>query len=241
MARLACGRFIQTPLDIANIAIWLDASNGITEAGSGISQWSDLSGQGNHTVQATDANRPQRAYVTGSDGKSVPSVKYSVNGHYLESLTGSGQTDHTMFAVVRWTAAPGASLRGVCGWGSTVGQSSYMGRAPTTANSVYGDQGSSVEGMALVTNTVYLMSKVRQVATDVGARSRVNLVEDVRSVTGPFNTTGTRLAIGKDSSANSSMIGDIFAIVMYGRALSIGEIVAVERWLAARYATVLGL
>lgn len=240
MGRVACGRAIQTPVDIANIALWLDAGNGIIEAGSGISQWSDLSGQNNHPVQATDANRPQRSTVTGTDGKPVPSIKFSAGTHYLESLTGSGQTDHTMFAVARWTAAPGGALRAICGWGATLGQSSYMGRA-ISANSIYGDQSANTEGAALVTNTVYLMSKVRQATLDVGQRGRLMMAEDVRSLTAPTNTTGTRLAIGKDSSGNQSMIGDIFAIVMYGRALSFGEIVVVERWLAARYANVLGL
>jgi hypothetical protein len=40
------------------LALWLDASLGVTLAGSKVSGWSDQSGQGNHAAQVTDARRP---------------------------------------------------------------------------------------------------------------------------------------------------------------------------------------
>lgn len=235
MARLAAGRGIQTPADIANLTIWLEAHTGLVDAGSGVSQWSDLSGNGNHAIQATDGNRPLRGVLTN-----VPSVRFTANSQYLESPTGSTNGDHTMFGIARWTAVPGGALRAMCGWGSTIAQSSYMGRA-SSSNSTFGDANASVEGVAIVTNTVYLMSKVRQAAADVGQRGRTNIVEDARIVSAPGGVATPKIIVGKDSTANFAMVGDIFAIIMYARALTFGEVVCVERYLTQKFNTILGL
>ena len=42
----------------ADLKLWLRADVGVTVTGAGVSQWSDQSGNANHAVQATDANRP---------------------------------------------------------------------------------------------------------------------------------------------------------------------------------------
>ena len=49
-----------SPSDIADLALWLDASDEttITESGGSVSQWSDKSGNGNHATQGTGANQP---------------------------------------------------------------------------------------------------------------------------------------------------------------------------------------
>lgn len=237
MARLACGRGIQTPADIANLVIWLEAASSSLEmAGSGISQWTDKSGNGNHAVQSTDANRPSLSYPIAS----VPAVTYSSNTHYLESQTGSTNGDHTLFAVCRWTAAPGGVTRGVCCWGATAGANSYISRA-TDSNSLFGDAGASAEGAAIVTNTVYLLSKVRQATLDVGQRGRTNLGEDARILTAPGGITTAKIGIGKDASSSTAMAGNIWTVIGYSRALTLGEIVVVERYITQKWSTVLGL
>jgi hypothetical protein len=43
-----------------NRAAWWRLNTGITITGSGVSQWDDQSGNGNHLLQATDARRPQK-------------------------------------------------------------------------------------------------------------------------------------------------------------------------------------
>lgn len=237
MARLACGRAIQSPADLANLVIWLEADAQSFEMGvSGISQWTDKSGNGNHAVQSTDANRPRLSYPVGT----TPAVTYSSNSHYLESQTGSTNGDHTMFAIARWTGAPGGVTRGVCCWGATAGANSYISRA-TSANSLYGDAGASAEGAAITTNTVYLLSKVRQAALDVGQRARANLSEDARILTAPGGITTPKIGVGKDASSSTAMAGNIWTVIGYSRALSFGEVVAMERWLTLRWAPVLGL
>ena len=48
------------PSDLANLKLWTRFNQGITVTGSGVSQWDDQSGNGNHLKQATDTNRPSK-------------------------------------------------------------------------------------------------------------------------------------------------------------------------------------
>lgn len=48
------------PSDLANLELWTRFNSGITVTGSGVSQWDDQSGNGNHLLQGTDANRPSK-------------------------------------------------------------------------------------------------------------------------------------------------------------------------------------
>lgn len=46
------------PVDLPNLAAWYPYRTGVTASAGLVSQWSDQSGNGNHLVQATEANRP---------------------------------------------------------------------------------------------------------------------------------------------------------------------------------------
>ena len=48
------------PSDLANLELWTKYNSGITVTGSGVSQWDDVSGNGNHLKQGTDTNRPSK-------------------------------------------------------------------------------------------------------------------------------------------------------------------------------------
>ena len=47
-----------SPLDISGLVAWYEASRGVTLNGSDVSQWSDLSGNLNHLIQATPGDQP---------------------------------------------------------------------------------------------------------------------------------------------------------------------------------------
>ena len=49
-----------SPKDLGNLELWCKWNQGITVTGSGVSQWDDQSGNGNHLKQATDGNRPAK-------------------------------------------------------------------------------------------------------------------------------------------------------------------------------------
>ncbi len=46
------------PTSISGLRLWLDATRGVTTVSGGVSQWDDLSGNGNHATQGTAGNRP---------------------------------------------------------------------------------------------------------------------------------------------------------------------------------------
>ncbi len=48
------------PSDLAGLELWCKYNSGITIAGAGVSQWDDVSGNGNHLKQGTDTNRPSK-------------------------------------------------------------------------------------------------------------------------------------------------------------------------------------
>jgi len=52
------GAAIVDPTDIANLVLWLDAGQGVTESGGSVSAWADQSGGTNHFSQTTAAYQP---------------------------------------------------------------------------------------------------------------------------------------------------------------------------------------
>jgi len=48
------------PSQLAGLKLWCRYNSGITVTGSGVSQWDDVSGNGNHQKQGTDLDRPQK-------------------------------------------------------------------------------------------------------------------------------------------------------------------------------------
>jgi len=48
------------PSEIPELKLWCRYGSGITITGSGVSQWDDVSGNGNHLKQGTDTNRPSK-------------------------------------------------------------------------------------------------------------------------------------------------------------------------------------
>lgn len=48
------------PPELPGLKLWTRYNQGITVTGSGVSQWDDASGNGNHLKQATDTNKPSK-------------------------------------------------------------------------------------------------------------------------------------------------------------------------------------
>jgi hypothetical protein len=65
------------PSDLTNLAAWYQFNTGITEAGQGVSQWDDQSGNGRHLKQGTDGSRP----VKQSDG----SILFNGSDEHLQT------------------------------------------------------------------------------------------------------------------------------------------------------------
>lgn len=83
-----------TPLELSGLVAWYDASvtTSVTTATGGVSQWDDLSGNGNHATQTTSGNRPDSV----TDG--IDFVK--ANGDFLTTAISASSSSRCLLAVV---------------------------------------------------------------------------------------------------------------------------------------------
>ena len=100
--RVTAGRF-WTPLELgADRIAWFDASVGPFTYATGISQWNDLSGLGNHVTQSTGSSQPllNSSYLNGK-----PSVVFDGGDRMARSFTTT--IDWTTVAVFQPSAVGG--------------------------------------------------------------------------------------------------------------------------------------
>jgi len=85
-----------SPLDIADLQLWLDASKitGIAD-GADLATWSDLSGNSRHATQSTAANKPhyQEAYQNGLGAVEFDGVHHWMSLDFSSAVSAD---DHTV-------------------------------------------------------------------------------------------------------------------------------------------------
>jgi hypothetical protein len=93
------------PKSISGLAAWYDASNAasITLNNSTVSQWSDLSGNGNHQVQGTAALQPNYS-ATNANGK--PALT-TTGTQWMQASAFSSSSSATIFLVWKISSASG--------------------------------------------------------------------------------------------------------------------------------------
>lgn len=87
------------PSELANLELWTRFNQGITVTGSGVSQWDDQSGNGNHLKQGTDADRPSKEL----DG----SILFDGVDHFLRADAFTFEQPETIYILcklITWTA-----------------------------------------------------------------------------------------------------------------------------------------
>ena len=86
----------------ANLFARYDASvaSSITISGSGISQWNDLSGNGRHATQSTDAYRPT-VVSAGKNNRNTIALD-GVNDHFNITNTTALTSNFAVFAVIKY-------------------------------------------------------------------------------------------------------------------------------------------
>ena len=87
------------PSDLANLELWTKYNSGITVTGAGVSQWDDVSGNGNHLKQATDTNRPSEE----ADG----SILFDGVDNFLKAdafTLVQPETVYILFKQITWTS-----------------------------------------------------------------------------------------------------------------------------------------
>lgn len=235
------------PDDIADLALWLDASDATTvNAGSPVnndpvSAWADKSAANNDTAQATANNRP--VYKTNiQNGKAVIRFDPSSFNQYL-SLSGTGLNlfrdidGATMFAAL---SVPSFSSTGSFLYASKAsgayGRLEFAGGS--TIDPTEGGSGSTLSLVAASTFSV-VCSFIR--CLDGFLNTECTLLDTSGApgfaTAGNFVNTASSVVEVGSTSAGHELTGDIGELIVYQRALTAYERRQVMEYLSTKWAT----
>ena len=217
-----------TPDQIDDLALWLDATTGITTDGTSVTNWADRSAAGNDAEKVSTATTWP---TVGNEQLNGVDTIYFDGGDYL--LTGFlSATGTTFFAVARMVG--GETIAGARDsenqrsfWGCPNGRTEYRAGVGTDS--------------AIISDfkwgTVYrVFGGKYNTATVSLYNSGTNIYNKAQSGSGENTTTG--YMIGALNSAGSPIIPGQFhlaEILAYRRALSEAEILQVGRYLAEKW------
>lgn len=236
-----------TPRHLANLQLWLDASDAstITQDGSNnVSQWNDKSGKGNNVTQTTAANRP--AYTTaGQRGMNV--VTFDGSNDFLTTPTLTISQPYTIIWAGRSNGnAPGGDVNGpYCCDGTTSTTRVAIGwngdGTSATNGRLFSFAGTAVIQAASGTQAYNAWSVVSAVYNGSSSLLRANAVQIGTGNPGSTAISALRLGDRFSSipSAFTAFKGPWGAFLIYSRALPTAELLALERYLAALWAIAL--
>lgn len=239
-----------TPKSIADLALWLDASqsSSVTLNSGNVSQWDDLSGNGRNFAQPTAAAQPLYA-TSAMNGKAV--VRADGSNHWiLNGGSAIGAASLTMFLVARhleWIAdlSKPANLFHT---DLPVSSFSNFGMRSENYNNAedlrFGDADStqafnlgSTSGTTL--NVARVMTYSFNASTRLGAARRNGALAGSATINAANvpATFGGRLAlfVGFQDTAGRRVSAEIAELVFYSRDLSESEKQKVERALGRKW------
>lgn len=239
------------PTELADCKLWLRADPGNITLGTGanVTQWNDLSGNGNHATQVDGSDCPQFSASEAALGNR-PAVSFltadwlAANG-VASSLTGQ-DAPYTIFTVISLDGTGGAN-QALWSAGKIASNTqydySYVEMSGTHGRRSRQDDSSTPTG-AFSFSGVYANPTISVDWFDGGAGGTKNTTQHI-GTTGTEKTqaydvgtiTITRFtigALGRSSNANY-LDGDIGEQIVFARALTDAQINLVGNYLAARY------
>ncbi|NDD53469.1 hypothetical protein EBZ39_06280 [bacterium] len=234
-----------SPTQLANLQLWLDASDSSTlydsttsgarvAAGGTVARWEDKSGNGNHCVEAT--NKPTRV---ASQINGLDVVRFNGTSTFLKGSTTPGTGNvRTVFAVGKSSSNVGGELLQL---GEPPG---YVGGAFLLRQIVY--QGTYIIGGDLWTNNLSLASAVTFTSPFLASvveqsNSSVSYYHNGTSVavSGALNSFNMAAGYYVGKAFIGSNVGfwpgDVCEIVIYNSALSSGDRISVQNYLNAKW------
>jgi hypothetical protein len=239
------------PTDITGCGLWLDASDAasITAAGGLISQWSDKSGQGNHVVQATSANRPTTGAATlagmnvvvfdGADTLNRAPVLRPGQHEDEEderAVVGIGD-DVTVFAVFRKTGAANTYES----FPVTLTAASAPRPLDRYNNELIAPPGASNVAAATDLRTQTAWCQITLQADSAAPNVLTEWKNGTQTVTG--NTAGTlgssgqAITLGSRGDLATHFTGELAEAVVYGALLNTTDRQTVEAYLRTKWGT----
>lgn len=237
-------RLTRQPID-TGLRLWLDAGSGVAKDGANlVSAWGDGSGVSNDASQATSAKQP--VWIDNAiNGR--PVLRFDGQNDQLVATLSPGTDNFTVFVVAKTTAAHEIDTEGTTGTAGTSGQKYLFGATTSGANagagmslgtngiSIYENGDSYMPPLAVHSGTVgngFVLGAFEYEARRPtiflnGQLVRAGLVSPRPQVFAPTE-------IG--SGAFGAFAGDVAEIMIYNRALGVGERAVVEAYLSRKYA-----
>jgi len=247
------------PKTIANLAIWLDASNAssLTLNGNTVSEWRDLSGNNRHFSQATAATQPN-ANTTTQNGRRV--IAYG-GAQVLAGNTAALATTRNVGAITACAVAKVDVLSAPATGGNHVIFASSVGTAlfaryfltfetlsfdyvQVGGRRLDADNFASVFPANGTLNTnPYVIASVMDYA-NASASLRANgsalASGSILTAGNTSDTASQSVSVGatanQDGSVNSNQLtGWIAEVIVYRRALALTERTTIEKYLGAKW------
>jgi hypothetical protein len=237
------GATLENPRCIDGLRLWMDADDASTiTIATGVSQWLDKSGAGNHVTQASTTLQP--VVLAGAlNGRSV--LRFDGSNDTLTRANASlndlglGATDITVFTVALNDDNSGNTTEGIVavytvtdnqrGWGA-MKASGNMAFVVSNDGALPGDRPQVAAGAA---NNYYMTYFNYSSPTGTVIH---NGTTDTASETGTIFNTPSDLYVGSfGSEALPRWDGNIAEILVYNRTLSAGERTEVEAYLSTKW------
>lgn len=210
------------PNTLSGMAYWLDASqsSSITLDSGAVSQWSDISGNGRHFVQATSARRP----VVSSGG-----LYFNGNTQFLDTTSHTVTSNSlSVFMVVevigRGTSATNygrfysLSGSGLQDYNNSSGIILYDKAPATTTLSLYRNSSEITAMTALNLNTKYVIGFTLSGANTLTYR---NYVSSAGTTSASPTLNGVRTMLASDPAlADSNLNARIYEVAVYDRPIT---------------------
>jgi hypothetical protein len=217
---------------------WFQAESLALNDGDAVASWTDLSGNANHAVQATEANKPlYKASVL--NGKAV--LRFDGSNDTLKTAAGiiAMNAAKSLFAVYRNAELTAANaVRPVVGEGDTEATNNWFYIIDTFGTTLGRSPGLEFYGSTLNSNIIAGPGSWKIAAGSyAGGASGV-----ARLFCGPNMTAGTYSGTGNSDGLRIAyapggyiLAGDIAEIIYYNTQLSVSDILKVIRYLKAQY------
>lgn len=226
-----------SPVSISDLTLWLDAAeDSCTIHGSGgtaVSQWDDISGNGNNLVQSTGSDQPLTG-VNTLNGKNV--IAFDGVNHFLEKPSFAASPNITIILVSKVSGAVSEfksvlTLDGTNNFQIEAGDSSQF-LAKFNAIGL-GSLDSPFHTSDLL--DVPSIINYRLSSNDLKVVLRVNGAQsDDDDYNGLLGATQT-LYLGRNRVDNDLLNVDIAEVLIYNRDLALSEMEAIETYLSDKW------
>lgn len=218
------------PTDIANLALWLDASDTgtITESGGSVSQWDDKSGNSNHATQGTGSSQPTTGTRTIN---SLNVLDWSTD--YMSLTSAISRTSGYTILVVGNGDDFSADVRAFTGSSTGAGFVFRVDDGPINLEIVRRNQAVLLTGSSTIsTATDYIFSGRTSAA---GNNAQLNGSSEGSNATNPSYTADLDTIGAQDNGPVDAWDGMIGEIIIYTSILSDSQMNQVGNYLSDKW------